>query len=47
MGGSAGGLLFCACDAQNEGSKPELWLAWPCWRTCSTMEDPLLLLSSS
>ena len=37
------GLLSCACDAQNEGSKTELWLAWPCWRTCSTTEDPLLL----
>ena len=47
LGGSAGGLLSCACDAQNEGSKPELWLAWSCWRTCSTTEDPLLLLSSS
>ena len=36
MGGSAGGLLSCACVAQNEGSKPELWLAWPCWSICST-----------
>ena len=27
MGGSAGGLLSCACDAQNDGSKPELCLA--------------------